>query len=266
MAAESPILYEKAGHVARLSINRPHVLNAMDISAHEAFSAYLDHCETDNDVRVVVVTGVGDRAFSVGRDLKAMAAENEMSAAEKMELSHRWRNLRRLTDRHDFTKPVIARVNGLALGGGFEIALACDIIIATVAACFGLPEAKRGLIPFAGGVHRLPRQIPLKIAMGHLITGRTMTSERAYSLGLINAVVPSNRLDEEVNTWVADVLACAPLAVRAIKQCVAQGLGGSLEAAMAAEYPLEILRRDSSDSVEGPRAFAEKRTPVWTGQ
>jgi enoyl-CoA hydratase/carnithine racemase len=266
MATESPILYEKVGHVARLSINRPHVLNAMDTSAHEAFSAHLDHCEADSDIRVVVVTGVGDRAFSVGRDLKAMAAENEMSAAEKMELSHRWRNLRRLTDRHDFTKPVIARVNGLALGGGFEIALACDIIIATDASCFGLPEAKRGLIPFAGGVHRLPRQIPLKIAMGHLITGRTMTSERAYSLGLINAVVPFNQLDEEVNTWVADVLACAPLAVRAIKQCVAQGLGGGLEAAMAAEYSLEILRRDSADSVEGPRAFAEKRAPAWTGQ
>ena len=266
MTAPSPILYEKSGHVARLSINRPHVLNAMDTGAHEAFSAGLDQCEADHEVRVVVVTGTGDRAFSVGRDLKAMAAENAMSRAEKVQLAHRWSNIRRLTDRHDFTKPVIARVNGLALGGGFEIALACDIIIAADAAGFGLPEAKRGLIPFAGGVHRLPRQIPLKIAVGHLITGRTMTSARAYSLGLVNAVVPFDRLDEEVDSWVADILACAPLAVRAIKQCVNQGLRGTLEAAMSAEYSIEARRRASADSIEGPRAFAEKRTPVWTGQ
>jgi enoyl-CoA hydratase/carnithine racemase len=266
MSIEAPILYEKEGHVVRLTINRPHVLNAMNTEAHEAFSVFLDRCETDNDVRVVVVTGAGDRAFSVGRDLKALASENALSGNEKAALDARWKKIRRLTDRHDFTKPIIARVNGLAMGGGFEIALACDIIIAAEGASFALPEPKRGLIPFAGGVHRLPRQLPVKAALGYLLTGRAMTSERAYALGLANAVVATTDLDEEVKRWVKDILACAPLAIRAIKQCVMEGLGRSLPEALGADYALESARRLSADSVEGPRAFAENRQPVWTGQ
>jgi len=239
-------------------------LNAMDTEAHEAFSGCLDRCEADDDVRVVVVTGAGDRAFSVGRDLKAMASENLLSGDSKAAHVARWAKMRRLTDRN-FTKPVIARVNGLALGGGFEIALACDIIIAAKGASFGLPEAKIGLIPFAGGVHSLPRQIPLKIALGHLLTGRAMTSDRAYALGLVNAVVALPEIDDEVDRWVNDILACAPLAIRSIKQCVMDGLGRSLPAALAAEYSFEAARRVSADSIEGPQAFAEKRQPLWSG-
>jgi enoyl-CoA hydratase/carnithine racemase len=265
MSVDSGIVFEKAGAVVRLTINRPQVLNAMDIEAHEAFSQCLDRCEADPDVRVVVVTGAGERAFSVGRDLKAMAADNALGAEAQAALQTRWSKIRRLTDRHDFTKPIIARVNGLALGGGFEIALACEIIIATHSASFALPEAKRGLIPFAGGVHRLPRQVPLKIALGYLLTGRSMTSERAYELGLVNAVVAPADLDTEVERWASDIIACAPLAVRAIKQCVMQGLGRSLPAALQIDYPLEAARRLSADSIEGPRAFAQKRQPVWTG-
>jgi enoyl-CoA hydratase/carnithine racemase len=258
------ILYEQTGPIARLTINRPHVLNAMDTDAHEALSGCLDRCETDPQVRVVVLTGAGDRAFSVGRDLKAMAIEHALGPDDKRALEERWSKIRRLTDRRDFTKPLIARVNGLALGGGFEIALACDLIIAAETASFALPEPKRGLIPFAGGVHRLPRQIPLKTALGYLLTGRSMTSERAHALGLVNAVVPSNQLDAEVHCWASDILNCAPLAVRAIKQCVMQGLELSLPEALGAEYSLESARRASNDSIEGPRAFAEKRQPVWT--
>jgi enoyl-CoA hydratase/carnithine racemase len=264
MANDSSLTYEKTGPVVRLTINRPHVLNAMDTDAHEALSGCLDRCEADPRVRVVVLTGVGERAFSVGRDLKAMAAENALEPEAKRMLEQRWSRIRRLTDRHDFSKPIIARVNGLALGGGFEIALACDLIIAADTASFALPEPKRGLIPFAGGVHRLPRQIPLKTAVGCLLTGRSMTSERAHMLGLVNAVVPAAELDAEVDRWTSDILDCAPLAVRAIKQCVMQGLGRNLAEAMGAEYPLEIARRAGADSIEGPRAFAEKRQPVWT--
>jgi len=260
----SSILYEQAGPIARLTINRPHLLNAMDTEAHEALSGCLDRCEADPQIRVVVLTGAGERAFSVGRDLKAMAAENTLGPDAKRALEERWSRIRRLTDRLDFTKPIIARVNGLALGGGFEIALACDLIIAADSACFALPEAKRGLIPFAGGVHRLPRQIPLKTALGYLLTGRSMTSERAHVLGLVNAVVPASELDAEVERWASDILSCAPLAVRAIKQCVMQGLERSLPEALAAQYSLESARRASSDSIEGPRAFVEKRQPVWT--
>jgi enoyl-CoA hydratase/carnithine racemase len=223
---EAPsILLERNGHVARLTINRPHVLNAMDIEAHETLTAYLEQCESDDAVRVIVLTGAGEHAFSVGRDLKSMAAENELTGAPREDLESRWARMRRLTHRDDLTKPIIARVNGMALGGGFEIALACDVIIAAESARFALPEPTRGLIPFAGGVHRLPRQIPLKVAMGYLLTGRSMTSARAEALGLVNAVVPFDALDAEVESWTRDMLACAPLALRAIKQCAMQGLG-----------------------------------------
>jgi enoyl-CoA hydratase/carnithine racemase len=264
VGASPSILYEQAGPIARLTINRPQVLNAMDTDAHEALSVCLDRCEADPQVRVVVLTGAGDRAFSVGRDLKAMAMENTLSSDDKCALEDRWSRIRRLTDRLDFTKPLIARVNGLALGGGFEIALACDLIIASDTASFALPEPKRGLIPFAGGVHRLPRQIPLKTALGYLLTGRSLTSERAHALGMVNAVVPFGELDAEVHRWASDILDCAPLAIRAIKQCVMQGLERSLPEALGAEYSLESARRSSTDSIEGPRAFAEKRQPVWT--
>lgn len=265
MSSDPPILFEKAGHVAHLTINRPHVLNAMDTAAHEAFSASLDRCEADDEIRIIVVTGAGDRAFSVGRDLKAMAAENDLGGPAKADLEARWAKIRRLTDRHDFNKPIIARVNGMALGGGFEIAMACDLIVAVDTAVFALPEPKRGLIPFAGGVHRLPRQIPLKVAMGYLLTGKSMTSERAYSLGLVNSVVTAAELDAEVDDWVQAMLACAPLALRAIKECALRGLDRGLRDAMTAEYPIEEQRRNSADSREGPLAFAEKRLPVWTG-
>jgi enoyl-CoA hydratase/carnithine racemase len=264
--SEQSILFEKSGHVATLTINRPHVLNAMDTEAHERLSGYLDRCVGDENIRVIVLTGTGERAFSVGRDLKSMAAESALTGSEKLALEERWSRMHRITDRHDLNKPIIARVNGLALGGGFEIALACDLIVAAESASFALPEPKRGLIPFAGGVHRLPRQIPLKIGMGYLFTGRSLTSRRAYELGLVNAVVPLVDLDDEVAAWVSDILACAPLAIASIKQCAMTGLQRSLPDALADEYPLEVRRRSSQDSLEGPRAFAEKRAPVWTGR
>jgi enoyl-CoA hydratase/carnithine racemase len=262
----SSVLFEQSDHVARITLNRPHVLNAMDTEAHEVLSGYLDQCESDDSIRLVVLTGAGDRAFSVGRDLKAMAAENELDGDAKRQLEARWARIRRLTDRHEFTKPLIARVNGIALGGGFELALACDVIIAAQTAHFALPEPLRGLIPFAGGAHRLPRQLPLKVAMGYLLTGRPLHSSRAFELGLVNSVVPAASLDVEVDHWIRDMLACAPLALRAIKQSVMQGLGRDLREAMSTEYSWETKRRDSLDSREGPRAFAEKRQPVWTGR
>lgn len=265
MTAEPPILAERRGQALWLQINRPRAMNAMDSHAHLALSEALDAAAADSEVRVVVLTGVGDKAFSAGRDLKEMAAADGMSPEEAAALSERWARIWRLTDRFDFEKPVIARVNGMALGGGFELALACDIIVAADHAEFALPEPRRGLIPFAGGVHRLPRQIPLKAAMGHLLTGRPMSASRAYDLGLVNEVVPAAALDEAIATWVDDILACAPLAIRSIRQIVAQGLGQPLPDAMMTIYPAEEVRKSSTDSLEGPRAFAERRAPRWTG-
>ncbi len=260
-----PVRLDRDGPVAWITIDRPGALNAMDSHAHLALSDILDRVEADDALRVVVLTGAGDRAFSVGRDLTELAREPAMDPAERAALQGRWRRIRRLTDRHGFAKPIVARVNGYALGGGFELALACDIVVAADHATFALPEPKRGLIAFAGGVHRLPRQIPLKIAMGHLLTGRPMTAARAAQLGLVNEVVPSAALDAAVAGWVADLLACAPLSVQATKQCVLEGLGRPLADAMNAAYPLEERRKASSDACEGPRAFAEKRKPAWTG-
>ncbi|WP_375395692.1 enoyl-CoA hydratase-related protein [uncultured Sphingomonas sp.] len=255
-----PILVESAGGVATITINRPERMNAMDSHAHLALSEALDRIAADDTIRVVVLTGAGDKAFSAGRDLKELAAD------ANPEIDARWRRITRLTDRFDYPKPIIARVAGVALGGGFELALACDIIVAADTACFAVPEPKRGLIPFAGGVHRLPRQLPLKTAMGYLLTGRDMSAARAYDLGLVNEVVPLDRLDAAVAGWTADILACAPLAIRAIRQAAMTGLGQPLPEAMAATYEAEERRKASSDSIEGPRAFAEKRPPRWAGQ
>ena len=257
-----PLLVAVADGIATLTINRPERMNAMDSHAHLALSEALDRCAADEAVRVIVLTGAGEKAFSAGRDLKELAGGSEDEAA----IAARWQRITRLTDRFDYPKPLIARVQGLALGGGFELALACDIIVASDHASFALPEPKRGLIPFAGGVHRLPRQLPLKTAMGYLLTGRSMTAARAYALGLVNEVVPADRLDAAVAEWAADILACAPLAIRSIRQGVARGLGRPLREAMAARYDIEELRKASRDAIEGPLAFAEQRPPRWTGQ
>ena len=174
--------------------------------------------------------------------------------------------VRRLTDRFDLSKPIVARLNGHALGGGLELALACDLIIAAEHAELGLPEPRRGLIAGAMGVHRLPRQLPLKVAMGHLLTGRPMSAQRAYEVGLVNEVAPSKELDEAVDAWVDDILDCAPLAVRATKQSAMGGLDMTLPEAGATVFEWEARRRRSDDAREGPRAFAEKRPPHWTAR
>lgn len=260
---DDPILVEAADGVATLTINRPDRLNAMDSRTHLALSDALDRLADDDAVRVLVLTGAGTRAFSVGRDLREISIDD---AAEQAEIAARWVRVTRLTDRFDYPKPIIAKVRGLALGGGFELALACDLIIAVEDASFGLPEVRRGLIPSAGGVHRLPRQIPLKVATGMSLTGRTIDAMRAFELGLINEAVPADRLDVAVAGWVGDILTAAPLAIRSVRQCLANGLGRPLAEAMRAVYPAELHRQTSDDASEGPRAFAEKRAPRWTGR
>ena len=171
-----------------------------------------------------------------------------------------------MNERWYFPKPVIAKVNGFALGGGLELALGCDIIVAADHAELGLPEPRRGLLAGGVGVHRLPRQIGLKVAMGYLLTGRHMSAARAYELGLVNQVVPAADLDATVALWVQDILRCAPLAVRATKEAAMRGLDKPLNEAQVTEYEWETRRRQSADALEGPRAFAEKRSPNWQGR
>ncbi|HET7865979.1 MAG TPA: enoyl-CoA hydratase-related protein [Burkholderiaceae bacterium] len=169
-----------------------------------------------------------------------------------------------MTERFSLSKPVIARVNGFAFGGGFELALACDVIVAAEAAEFALPEAKLGLVPGAGGIFRLVRQAPFKIAMGYLMTGRRMPAEMALKLGLVNEVAPLVDLDAVVNAWTEDILRCSPLAVRAIKEAACKSVDLTLQDAFTAKYEWEERRRAGLDWKEGPLAFHEKRRPCWS--
>ncbi len=265
--ALSRVTYRKGGHTARIILNRPAKLNAMDLRMHAELAEVWDDFERDDEMRVGVLEGAGDRAFCVGQDLGELAERIRDGKAPVTSFgSHGRPGWPRLTERFTLTKPVIAKVGGLALGGGFELALACDIIVASTDAQFALPEARLGLIAGAGGVFRLARQLPRKTAMGLLMTGRRISAERACALGLINEAVPRAELEECVLGWVEDLLRCAPLSIRAIKQVVAESEHLPLAEAFSSTYAWEEARKHSADAVEGPLAFVERRAPRWTGR
>jgi enoyl-CoA hydratase/carnithine racemase len=258
--------YEKRDHVAYITITRPEVMNALHVFANLELDGAWNDFAADEDAWVAVFTGQGERAFSAGNDLKFTAEMSRLPADQRPKVGFPKGGFGGITSRYDLFKPVIARVNGFALGGGFERAMACDIIVAAEHAEVGLPEPRRGLIAGAMGVHRLPRQMPLKAAMGYMLTGRHIPAPRAYELGIVNEVVPLERLDAAVDAWVQDILRCAPMSVRATKEASMRGLDVTLAEAGRGSYEWENLRRKSEDAVEGPRAFAEKRTPNWLGR
>jgi enoyl-CoA hydratase/carnithine racemase len=260
---DPPVLYEKSGHVARVTLNRPHVLNALDARTHQALSAVWDDFAADSQLRVAVLTGAGDRAFSVGRDLKEAGREQDEATNATTFGSRGGPGWPRLTERFDLFKPVVARVNGYALGGGLELALACDVIVAAEHAELGLPEVKLGLVAGAGGVFRLTRQVPFKPAMGMLLTGRPVGARRAYQLGLVNDVVAQADLDGCVDHWVTDLVAASPLAVQATKEAALRSWDVPLEQAFTLRYDAELARMQSHDAREGTRAFLENRPPLW---
>ncbi|MER6668095.1 enoyl-CoA-hydratase DpgD [Amycolatopsis japonica] len=260
------VRYEKKHHVAYVTLDRPEALNAMDRRMHAELAGIWDDVEADDDVRAVVLTGAGDRAFSVGQDLKERARLTDEGVAASTFGSDGQPGHPRLTDRFTLSKPVVARVHGYALGGGFELVLACDIVVASDEAVFGLPEVRLGLIAGAGGVFRLPRQLPQKVAMGYLLTGRRMDAATALRHGLVNEVVPFAELDRCVAEWTDDLVRAAPLSVRAIKEAALRSLDLPLEEAFKTSYPWEERRRTSADASEGARAFAAKRDPIWTGR
>ncbi len=261
----STTIFEVKDHVAYITLNRPKSMNALNPELRHELSEHLDEVESNRDIWLAVISGNGNKAFCAGMDLKHRA-DLVNATEEQQEI---WQRMHEdtipLNERWDFPKPIIAKVNGYALGGGLELALACDIIIASENSEFGLPEPRRGLIAGGVGVHRLPRQIGLKPAMGYLLTGRHMPAQRAYELGLINEVVSAEKLDGTVEAWVQDILLCSPMAIRATKQVAMQGLNKPLPDAFATAYEFETARAKSDDAVEGPQAFAEKRKPNWTG-
>src|SRR5919108_3471686 len=249
--------YEKQGRIAVVTLNRPERMNALHAPAHVELHEIWNDFERDPKVWVGILTGAGDKAFSAGNDLK-YTAEHGRSRVRSAETGFGG-----ITNRTTCWKPIIAAVNGYALGGGFEMALACDIIIAAEHARLGLPEVRVGLMAGAGGVHRLLRMMPHKIALGHILTGRHMTAQEAHRWGIVNAVVPLAALMPTVFTWANEILEGAQLSVRASKQAALMGLGQPLEIALNLNYTEALKMRYSEDTVEGPRAFAEKRPPRW---
>jgi enoyl-CoA hydratase/carnithine racemase len=251
------VRFEVLGRVATITLDRPERRNAIDRPTAVAIAAALDELEKRDDVTVGVLAASGS-VFSAGMDLKAFAATGDRPISDT-------RGAFGIVERPP-TKPLIAAVDGQALGGGFEIALACDLIVAGADAQFGLPEVKRGLVAAAGGALRLPRRIPRGIAMELILTGEPISASRAAELGLVNRLVPAGTAVAE-SIRLADVIARnAPLAVRTAKRIVEESANWPVAEAFARQAPHTAVVRSSSDAVEGALAFVEKREPLWTGR
>jgi enoyl-CoA hydratase/carnithine racemase len=248
--------------IARVTIDRPDRMNAVDQATEAELIRTWETIERARDIRVVILTGAGDKAFCTGADMKSSSG---LSGLEYWAAS-RPGGFGGLALRDTLDIPVIARVNGHALGGGLEMMLGCDIVIASSNATFGLPEPRVGRLALDGGIALLARRIPYIHAMGMLLTGRRIGADEALRFGLVNEVVAPDELDEAVARWVADILACAPLSVRAIKQMVRAGERLTAREAQMLRLPALIEALQSSDQVEGVSAFRDKRAPLWRGR
>ncbi|MFN3387578.1 MAG: enoyl-CoA hydratase-related protein [Allosphingosinicella sp.] len=244
--------------IATLTLDRPERLNALHPPAHWELSAAFDALAARDDVRVVIVTGNG-RGFCAGYDIKDSLERGTMEIPPT--------GFGGLTNRHDFPHPIIAAVNGPALGGGFEIALACDLILASSEASFALPEPRIGWAALAGGVQRLPRAIGIKRALGIILTGRTVAAEEGLQLGFVTSVTAPDALIDEARGWAAQVAACAPLAVRCSRDVAYRSMDMDMGAMLdMANFPAVETLLGSDDSREGRTAFIERRAPAWTGR
>jgi len=265
------LLYEKRGEVAYITLNRPEVHNALDaevvVRLAEAWQDFAD----DDSLRVAIITGAGDRAFSSGADLRKLiplmsgARQPEDEWDQKLVADRRLTNIALLRG-FELYKPIIAAINGFCLAGGAELIQATDIRIAAEHATFGLTEVRRAIIPAGGSMVRLPRQIPFSKAMEILLVGDSMSAEEAHRIGLVNRVVPAEKLTETAEEFAHKIAENGPLAVRKIKETVLKALGRPVEEGYALEDEATRVIMRSEDAREGPRAFAEKRPPRYVGR
>jgi crotonobetainyl-CoA hydratase len=255
------IKVERDGPITTFTLNRPDVMNALHSPAHFEMDEAVNAFAADPEQWVGVVTGAGDRAFSAGNDLKWQATGGKMGSPPS--------GFAGLATRFDLDKPLIAAVNGVAMGGGFEIALACDLIVASENAIFALPEPRVGLAALAGGVHRLPRAIGVKRAMSMILTGRRVSAREGLELGFVNEVTSKEDLLPAARRWATLIGECSPMSIRASKEAVMRGLDEpSLESAIRGQGRYEAVAAlfKSEDFVEGPLAFSQKRPPNWKGR
>jgi enoyl-CoA hydratase len=259
------IIYEVRDQIAWVTLNRPESMNAMN---RQMTREIIDACSTieqDDGVRVAIFTGAGDRAFSAGMDLKERA-ETSVSFIERRYQKLTAKIYTQARAVAAITKPTIAAIRGYCVGGGLELALACDMRVAAEDARLGLAEVKRGLIPGAGGTQRLPRLVGTAKALEMCLTGETVNGSEGYRLGLVNSAVPASGVIKAAEELAKRILKGAPLSVSFIKEAINKGIELPLEQALRLEADLSALVGTTEDSKEGPRAFVEKREPVWKGR
>jgi enoyl-CoA hydratase len=255
------VLYEKKGQIAYVTINRPKVLNALNARTISELRSAFENARDDSEVRGVVFTGAGDKAFAAGADISEMAGDTALTAEQK---TRSGQALTALIE--NLSKPVIAAVNGFALGGGCELSMASTIRIAAENAKFGQPEVKIGLMPGYGGTQRLPRLIGKGRALQLILSGATIDAQEAHRIGLVNEVVPAANLIERVEAILNQIIANAPVGVKHSIDAVNQGADTSLEEGLVLEASLFAICAGTEDKKEGTSAFLEKRLPKFQGR
>lgn len=262
-----PIEFTKRDRIAIITINRPEARNALDREALQRINQVWVNFRDDPELWVAILTGAGDTAFCAGADLKFLTQHYaSMSPLERRERSEREPGVGGITRNLSIWKPIIAAINGHCLAGGLEIALACDIRIAADTATFGLTEVSLGIIPGAGGTQRLPRLIPLAKALEMILTADRIDAHEAFRIGLVNQVVPRGEVMAEALKIAERICQNAPLAVRAAKEAVYRGIDLPLSEGLRMEQFLAEPIRQTQDAREGPKAFLEKRRPVFRGR